>query len=240
MASSSDFGYNIGEVLTENLDDLIFILNENFECEFVNEKIHKEKLGYLSLRDKLTVILHHDDLQLGNGFLQRLLKNGHAIEQLRVRQQNIYVYYEFKGKTFRNAKQEIKLLITSRDISQFKQSEEKYRHLFESSPYAIWIIDLNGVLIDCNATTNLMLSKYTREDILGKNFVEVLGLFDRPEYFIPLFKGKFESFVQGKKMKALELKMTRSDGIEKWINLRSTKITLGEETLIQVLIQDIT
>ncbi len=135
----------------------------------------------------------------------------------------------------------------SRDITQkfnlelkFKQSEEKYRHLFESSPYAIWIVDLNGELIDCNRTTNIMLSKYTREDIIGKNFVEVLGMFHRPEYFIPFFKSKFDSFVQDKPMKALEFKITRLDGIEKWIKIRSSKIKLGNETLIQILIQDIT
>jgi len=135
----------------------------------------------------------------------------------------------------------------SRDITQrfnlehkLKQSEEKYRHLFKSSPYAIWIMDLNGVLIDCNATTNILLSKYTREDIIGKNFIEILGMLERPEYFIPFFKSKFESFVQDKRMKALEFKMTRSDGIEKWINMRGSKIKMGDETLIQVLIQDIT
>ncbi|MEE9378086.1 MAG: PAS domain S-box protein, partial [Candidatus Lokiarchaeia archaeon] len=135
----------------------------------------------------------------------------------------------------------------SRDITRrfnlehkLKLSEEKYRHLFESSSYVVWIFDLNGVLIDCNATTNVLFSKYTREDLIGKNFVEILGMLDRPEYFIPFFKSKFESFVQDKPMKVLEFKMTRSDGIEKWINMRSSKIKLGDETLIQVLIQDIT
>jgi len=365
MVSSSDFGYNIGEVLTDNLDDLIFVLNKNFECEFVNEKVHMAKLGYLSLRDKITAILHQDDLQIGNVFLQKLLKNGQAIEHLRIRQKDSYAHYEFKGKTFTNEKQETKLLITSRDISQafepkyaeilenireayfevdlkgnfifmnksftqmtgystdemigksysfvlddenkkkvfkifnsvyelglpqesfqfefikkgdkrvivetsvylsrdssekkigfygisrditqrfkleqkLKQSEEKYRHLFENSPYAIWIVDLNGVLIDCNATTNVIFSKYTRDDLIGKNFVEVLGMLERPEYFVPFFKSKFKSFVQGKLMKAVEFKMTRLDGIEKWIIIRSSKIKLGEETLIQVLMQDIT
>jgi len=135
----------------------------------------------------------------------------------------------------------------SRDITRrfnlehkLKLSEDKYRHLFESSSYVVWIFDLNGVLTDCNATTNVLFSKYTREDLIGKNFVEILGMLDRPEYFIPFFKSKFESFVQDKPMKVLEFKMTRSDGIEKWINIRSSKIKLGDETLIQVLIQDIT
>jgi len=85
-----------------------------------------------------------------------------------------------------------------------------------------------------------MFSKHTRGDLVGKNFVEVLGMLERPEYFIPFFKGKFESFVQDKPMKALEFKMTRADGIEKWINITSSKIKLGDKTLIQVIMQDIT
>ena len=135
----------------------------------------------------------------------------------------------------------------SRDITKriklelkLKQSEEKYRHLFENSPYAIWIVDLKGMIIDCNSSTNTLLSKYTKDDLIGKNFVEILGMLDKPEYFIPFFISKFERFVQDKPMKALEFKMTLSDGIEKWINIRSSKIKLGDETLIQVLIQDIT
>ncbi len=406
MASTTNFGYNIGDVLKEYLDDPIIILNKDYEFEYTNEKFDLKNRGLPGLKCKLTDILHPNDFQGGVDFLQKVLKFGQAVEMLRVRYGDNFRFYEFKGRLFKNEAQETKYLISTRDISQFKkkeevwnkkeddlkklaenmqeirfwklfqtkdeknsfqksremlkqiidntkeayfevdlkgnfkfmnksftqmygysfdemigknyqqlmddenkvkvykifnsvyksglpqeyvqfeivkkgntkvivetsvylnkntsgkkigfygitrditkrisielklkQSEEKYRHLFESSPYAIWIVDLNGVLIDCNATTNLLLSKYTREDIIGKNFVEVLGLFDRPEYFIPLFKSKFKSFVQDKKMKALEFKMTRSDGIEKWINLRSTKIKLGDETLIQVLIQDTT
>ncbi|MBA7513697.1 Adaptive-response sensory-kinase SasA [subsurface metagenome] len=135
----------------------------------------------------------------------------------------------------------------ARDITARKQaeqklimSEKKYRHLFESSPFAIWIVDLKGVIIDCNSTMNILLSKYERDDLIGKNFIEVLTLFDRPEYFIPLFKSNFESFIKNEPVKPLEFKMTRADKVEKWINISASKIKLGDETLIQVLIQDIT
>ncbi len=135
----------------------------------------------------------------------------------------------------------------AKDITARKQaekklilSEKKYRHLFETSPFAIWLINLKGVIIDCNSTMNLLLSKYKRDDLIGKNIIEVLALFDRPEYFIPLFKSKFESFVKDEPLEPLEFKMTRIDKVEKWINIRASKIKLGDETLIQVLIQDIT
>ena len=132
--------------------------------------------------------------------------------------------------------------ITARKLAEQKliMSEKKYRHLFESSPFAIWIVDFNGVIIDCNSTMNLLLSKYKRDDLIGKNIIEVLALFDRPEYFIPLFKSKLESFIKNEPLNPLEFKMTRADKVEKWVNIRASKIKLGDEMLIQVLIQDIT
>lgn len=132
--------------------------------------------------------------------------------------------------------------ITARKLAEQKliTSEKKYRHLFESSPFSIWIVDLKGVIIDCNSTMKILPSKYERDDLVGKNFIEILTLFDRPEYFIPLFKNNFESFINNERIKPLEFKMTRIDKVEKWMNIRASKIKLGDETLIQVLIQDIT
>jgi PAS domain S-box-containing protein len=140
-----------------------------------------------------------------------------------------------------------KAISFARDITARKQaeqklirSEKKYRHLFESSPFSIWIVDLKGVIIDCNSIMKILTPKYERDDLIGKNFMEVLTLFDRPEYFIPLFKNSFEGFINNERLKPLEFKMTRVDKVEKWINIRASKIKLGDETLIQVLIQDIT
>ncbi|MHA1508359.1 MAG: PAS domain S-box protein, partial [Promethearchaeota archaeon] len=409
MASTTNFGYNIGDVLKEYLDDPIFVLNEDYEFEYVSEKFLLKNLSLNTLEGKMTVILHPKDFQRGVAFLQRVLEFKKAVETLRVRYGDNSKFYEFKGRLFKNKVQETKYLITIRDISQFKkkeevwnkkeeelkkvaenmqeirfwkllltkdekasfqksmafekkyrqiidnikeayfevdlegnftyvnksftqmagysfdklmkinynhimdeenktkvynifnlvyksglpqeyfqfefikkgntkvivetsvylnkdtygkiygfygisrditqkfmldnkfkQSEEKYRHLFERSPYAIWIVDLKGVLVDCNPTTDIMFSKHKRGNLIGKNFVEVLGMLERPEYFIPFFKGKFESFIQDKPMNALEFKMTRTDGIEKWINITSSKIKLGDKTLIQVIMQDIT
>ena len=135
----------------------------------------------------------------------------------------------------------------TRDITQrFKieqkliQSEKKYRHLFKSSPYAIWIVDLNGIIVDSNSPKNILISQNSGYDLIGKSYIEVLGKFESPEYFIPFFKSKFENFMKDTPMKAIEFKMTRTDGIEKWVNLLASKIKLGEDIFVQVLMQDIT
>ncbi|MBY9009755.1 MAG: PAS domain S-box protein [Candidatus Lokiarchaeota archaeon] len=374
MASTSNFGYNIGDILKEYLDDFIFILNEKYEFEYSTDTLHLKNLGLISLGSKITDILHPEDFRLGMDFLQKLSKAEQALETLRVRFGEVFRFYEFKGRLFKNEAQETKYLITtqditnrvkterksisfekkykqiidnikeayyevdlegnfifmnesftqitgysfdemigknyaqllddenkkkvlekfnsvyksglsqeyfkfestkkgntkiivetsvylnkdttgkklgfygiSRDITQrfnlelkLKQSEEKYRHLFDNSPYAIWIIDLNGTVVDCNSSTDIILSRDKRKDLIGKNFVEILGLFDRPEYYVPFFKSKFESFVRDEPMKALELKMHSNDGIEMWMIIRTSKIKLEDETLIQVIIQDIT
>ena len=155
--------------------------------------------------------------------------------------------YEINAVPLKENGKITKAISFARDITARKQaeqklimSEKKYRHLFESSPFAIWIMDLKGIIIDCNSIMNSLLSKYKRDILIGKNFIEVLTLFDRPEYFIPLFKSNFEKIFKNEPVKPFEFKMTRADKIEKWINIQASKIKLGDETLIQVIIQDIT
>ena len=123
---------------------------------------------------------------------------------------------------------------------QLKASEKRYRHLFNKSPFTVWLVDLEGNIIDCNETTNKLLSIYKKEDLINKNFIEVLSLFERPEYFIPFFKSKFESFIRDEPLKTLEFSITRGDGKKIWLAIQSSKIQVENEELIYVIIQDIT
>ena len=133
--------------------------------------------------------------------------------------------------------------ITDKYLLQTKliASEKKYRHLFNKSPYAIWLVDLNGKIKDVNSTTNKFLSsKFISKDLIGKNFEEILVMFGKSDYYIPFFKDKFQNFLDGIRMKPLDFQITRADGKQLWLTLQSSKIKLGDETLIQVLIGDIT
>jgi len=124
---------------------------------------------------------------------------------------------------------------------KLKESEEKYRHLFESSPYGIWIVDPETKkIVDCNKTFNKFLSLYKREDILGREFAEVIALFEKPEYFLPLFKQRFKILLQQGKIKPIEFNITRGDGKKLWVTLESTLFSVGEKKYIQVIIKDIT
>jgi PAS domain S-box-containing protein len=62
-----------------------------------------------------------------------------------------------------------------------REREEQYRILFESSPEAIILTDLDGEILDCNAAT-LQIAGMSREQMVGRPFID-LGLL--PEEEIP-------------------------------------------------------
>lgn len=124
--------------------------------------------------------------------------------------------------------------------TKLKKSEEKYRYLFEGSPYSIWLVSFDGTILDCNTTTNTLLSEHTKEDLIGNNFVKILSLLDKSNYLISFFKKRFSKIQEGKQLSPAEVKIKRADGKEIWINVIGSLVKLGDEILIQVIIQEIT
>ena len=140
-----------------------------------------------------------------------------------------------------------KILNLARDVSlrkqteqKLKESEKKYRHLFESSPYSIWLMEEDGTIIDCNSTITNLLSVLKVEDLIGKKFSEVLSVLERSDYLINLLKERFTKFLKGERLGPLEFQITRVDGKKLWLSIQSSLVKVGNKTLTQAIIQDIT
>ena len=114
---------------------------------------------------------------------------------------------EFNGKTI--------IFSIINDITQRKEmedalreSEEKYRMLFEEDPYFNMILGKDGTILDVNNTiTNIMgLSK---EDIVGKNFsqIETIPKEDLGEYY-----SKIKSLLDGEYVEPFESHFRDIDG----------------------------
>ena len=121
------------------------------------------------------------------------------------------------------------------------ESEEKYRNLFESSPYSIGIFDLDGILIDCNKTTAKLLSTHNLEkDLIGKHFREFLGYNEKNKPLIPLFESIIEKLKIPGKTLEFDFPINRSVGSILWVHSIASLIKIGSEERIRFIVQDVT
>jgi len=144
----------------------------------------------------------------------------------------------------KEGKKTVGLLVMTRDITerkkaeeQLKESEEKYRTIVELAPDAIITVDLKGVITACN-TAFLKLTKFSREDIVGKHFAKLptLRMRDMPQYL-----KLFSSILRGKVPDPLEVIWIDKDGIARLAEGHAGIVRKGGKIRgFQVMIRDIT
>ncbi len=132
--------------------------------------------------------------------------------------------------------------ITEKKIGEQKirESEEKYRHLFETSPYFIGIINSEGILIDSNDEIKRFQSIHTKDDVIGKTFKEIFLLNEKNKHLISMFEKVFKSILNGDNPRPINFQFSRSIGESMWLHIEGSLIEIGNKKLIQFLIQDIT
>jgi PAS domain S-box-containing protein len=128
--------------------------------------------------------------------------------------------------------------ITEKKLAEQKlrESEEKYRYLFEDSPFAIILIDSNGEIIDINPATRT-LGGYDKSDLQGKKFRNLTII--HPD-FLPLLIDLFNRFIRREILHRIDIQLYKKDGTLIWVNLQASLVELGSETLVQVMLHDIT
>jgi PAS domain S-box-containing protein len=117
-----------------------------------------------------------------------------------------------------------------------RESEEKFRHLFEVSPSGIALIDAQGVLREANPTL-LRLLDISKEDLVGRPFAELLPRFGlEPE-------DQYADFTRRLTGEAAmrELTFRNRDGTQTTIDIRSSVVVSdGQAAGVMYLIDDIT
>jgi PAS domain S-box-containing protein/putative nucleotidyltransferase with HDIG domain len=117
-----------------------------------------------------------------------------------------------------------------------RESEEKYRTLFDTLPEAITLIGLDGHIMECNEAT-VELAGIPKEELIGKNFTK-LGMLNVQE--IPKYLKLFSQLLAGKQESYEEVEIKRGDEnhrLEVFVNLLSEG---GHFRAIQVIVRDIT
>jgi len=130
--------------------------------------------------------------------------------------------------------------VTKRKQSEgrLKQSEKKYRTIFELSPEAIVLLDKKGIILDANSRVYDWLG-YKPEEIIGSNIVE-LPFFSKEAK--AKVKKKFSERMLGKKLPPYELSFTTKLGDKRIGMVYGNLIKDKEQKIIGdlVAISDIT
>jgi PAS domain S-box-containing protein len=94
-------------LISENAHDLIVILNEKLEAEYVNEQAYQKILGY-SREDVIgknrREYIHPDDYQNSVDILNEIFRKGEGTGEFRLINNNgEYIWVELKGRVFKDS-----------------------------------------------------------------------------------------------------------------------------------------
>jgi PAS domain S-box-containing protein len=118
-----------------------------------------------------------------------------------------------------------------------RESEKKFRDIFESANDAFIYGDLTGRILGVNRKAEELAGR-KKEEILGKHFWK-LGLVSLKD--VPKLLGLLRRIIEGKPTTGLELTITRKDGEKRFIEVNSTVIRRNKvPTGFLAVVRDIT
>jgi PAS domain S-box-containing protein len=129
---------------------------------------------------------------------------------------------------------------TFRDVTEQKEvervlreSEERFRELFESSPDAIFVETLDGVVLDVNPAA-CRLHNATRDWLVGRDLSELVP----PEYREQA-RADFEHLAHGE-LRLLESRSFTADGLVVPVEVRTDRITYAGQEAVLLHVRDVT
>jgi len=117
-----------------------------------------------------------------------------------------------------------------------KESEEKYRRLFDNAPFAIVLFNIEGYILDCNKATTL-ITGYKKEELIGNDFKDFNFYVNNETFNLEERQDQIE---MGTIPLVSEVLLYKKDGSQFWARSYLEFIRLGKETYLQGIIQDIT
>ena len=128
-----------------------------------------------------------------------------------------------------------------RNEKKIKESEEKYRHLYENSPFSIVLLNYEGKIIDMNTQTTELFG-YEKEDLIDQNYLTLTGIY--PSDTKPRLRLIEELLSEGEPsspiMKPQIIKIFNKEKKPLWVESELSTIKIGGEIVIQAIIQDVT
>jgi PAS domain S-box-containing protein len=233
--------------ITENMQDMLLLTDTNLTCTYASASI-KWILGYEPnemIGKPIYQFIHSDDLPRVMEVAKKTLGDGSEVKmEVRVRHADgHYLLLEVTGKDLNDYNGEfIGALLTSRDITErkrieqtLKESEEKYRKLFEEAMDAILVGDAEtGIIIDCNRAAT---------ELTGKSKSELIGMHQRslhPEETMGKFSKSFEQHLTNREGKIVEDQIITKNGETRDVAIKGNLIEVNGKKMLQGIFRDVT
>ncbi|TXT61387.1 MAG: putative Histidine kinase [Promethearchaeota archaeon] len=211
---------------------------------------NKQAESLLNIDIEEIIGLHSSQIQLNNeraDFLNQILNQvklkNHPPIEMKIKNRNesetpVEVNANIVHLGGENLIQSILRDITERKQAErkLKESENKFRHLFEHSPFAIVLLSLEGVIVDCNPATKDLLG-YNKDEIVHRDFTELSIV--HPDYIEPLLE-IIQDVLNNKEAVGMDVQLYRKDHTKIWANIQSSLVKIREEKFIQIIGNDIT
>lgn len=227
--------------ITENINDLIQILNQEYEFEYINENLALKLLGYKKedlIGKSIIDFVHPEDIEQIIRLLNDIFSSEKRTIEIRFKNRlGHWIWFENQFKTYYDKYKEVKWLIISKNITERKLAEERYKNLFETSPNAIVLTNFNGVAVDANSTFKKLIG-FDKEVVIGKDMSELTEIFPQEMKFY--FKKIFRASFKGEFPNSIEIQIKRKEGNYIWVNLQASLFKMDGNMLIQFIFQDIT
>jgi PAS domain S-box-containing protein len=159
--------------------------------------------------------------------------------------QNQEIYVECHAYPIKDsAGNVIRAIETLNDVSErvrleqkLKDSEEKYRDLYDNAPDGYYSLAGNGMIVEANRTFLNMLG-YRRDEVVGKLYVKDLLSHESAQ----TCHKKFPEFKKAGQMRNLELTMIKKDGSLLPVTMHATAVYDGDGNFVmsRSVIRDIT
>ena len=248
LASTKQNSEEKYRLIYENANDLIRVFNQDFEYEYLNEKVHERMLGYSKadlIGKRQLPLIHPEDREQAIFASGKILRKGSGSYQARFKHKTgDYIWLELSFKNFIDNQGEEKILSIGRDITEsklaeqkLKESEEKFRILFELTPASTVVSDAEGKIILFNRKFCKLHGIKKPELLKGRT---VLEFFTKKDW--PKLTESIKKTAEGIPLESIQYTMLKEDGSQFQAEANSSGIRdkNGKITNLIGVVQDIT
>jgi PAS domain S-box-containing protein len=223
--------------LVENAHEGIWIIDDKGIIKFVNRRM-REITGQEGLEGKsLNVLVDRDNLTLLEKVLEQNRKNSVAQQELEIISQNQGLASVIMSSVplFEN-NQFVGAFAMFSDITALRETEKRFRKIFEDAAIGMALVDLEGHIQDSNPALLEMLG-YRKEELYLNLFTGISHPEDKEAHtllFQELTAGQRDSY-------RMEKRFLRQDGEEVWgqLTVSMVKGAGGERQFAIAMVEDI-